>query len=90
MKNNFNNKKSEELIKNIEKAIDRRMKKDDKAIHKHPIIFGFLGTVGLVAVFVGLEEMIRQIPYLYNNPYVLTLLGVVILFFTGALYKILE
>jgi len=90
MKKTSHTNKKKELAKSIEKSIEKKLKRDKKALQRHPVLFGFLGTFGLVAVFVGLEEIIRQIPYLYNNPYMLTLFGVIILFFTGALYRLLE
>lgn len=82
--------KNEHLIDKLEKTIERKMRGDKNAIQKHPFLFGILGTFGLVSVIVGLEGIIAQIPYLHNNPYILTFFGIILLFSTGAIYRLLE
>lgn len=82
--------KKEDILKHIEKTIDKKLRGDRKSIRKHPILFGILGTFGMVSVVIGLEGIITQIPYLHNNPYILVIFGVIILFFTGAIYRLLE
>lgn len=69
-------------------AINKRLERQRRAVFtRFPLLFTLLATFGLVATLYGFEGVINQIPFFTNNPYVLLVTGVVILAFTGTLYK---
>ncbi|MFC1645315.1 hypothetical protein ACFL08_04790 [Patescibacteria group bacterium] len=87
-KNNIEDK--ENTLKHIESIIDKKIREKNTALEKHPLIFGIIVTFGLIAVVAGVEGIINQVPFLHENPYILTLLGVTILISTGAAYRLIE
>lgn len=56
-------------------------------LHRFPTIFGLLVTVGVVAVLLGIEQIILKYQILVGHPELILLIGVSILAFTGKLYK---
>lgn len=74
-----------------EKAVVSKLaQKKENVIHRFPLLFTLLGTFGLVAVLYGFEGIIDRISILSRNPVILLILGVLILVFTGRLYKKLD
>ena len=71
----------------IEKTLHAIQHGRDGVLERHPIVFGFLATFGLVATYYGIEKMIDQVPYLADRPWLIFTVGVAVLVFTGALYK---
>jgi len=59
----------------------------DSAFSRFPIVFVLLSSFGLVATFYGFEKVIDQIDFFNNNPHMILLMGIAVLFSTGALYK---
>jgi len=57
---------------------------------RHPFMFGLLGTFGIVTLGTGFQDLVHTIPLLKDNPIILIVVGVIVLFFTGALYKRLQ
>lgn len=82
--------KSKITLKQMEEIVDKRIREKNTALDKHPLIFGVIVTFGLVAVVAGTEGIINQIPFLHNNPYVLILIGITVLFSTGAFYRLID
>jgi hypothetical protein len=71
-----------------EKAAWRRLDKErDRMSQKYQLTFTLLGAFGLVATFYGFERLIDEIPFLYDNPYILLGTGLVLLVLTGSLYR---
>jgi hypothetical protein len=59
-----------------------------KPIHrKYPLLFLFLATFSIAAIFHGLDGFLDQIKFLNKFPLVLVFCGVLGLFIAGALYK---
>ncbi len=56
-------------------------------IKKYPTLFGMMVTVGLIATFLGLEQMLLKFRVLSDYPVVLFLFGVALLALTGRFYK---
>lgn len=54
---------------------------------RFPILFTLSTTFGIVAVFFGFERMLQEISFLNNRPWLILLLGILILSITGTLYK---
>lgn len=56
-------------------------------LHRFPILFGLLVTVGVTAVLLGIEQLILKYHILSGHPELILFIGVSILAFTGKLYK---
>lgn len=54
---------------------------------KHPLLFGLMTTFGFVSVLYGFEKFIDRIDLLADNPWVLLIIGLLILVATGTAYK---
>lgn len=54
---------------------------------RFPILFSLLATVGVVATFLGLEQLLLTANLLERYPVLILALGVSLLIFTGTLYK---
>ncbi len=59
----------------------------DSVLKRFPVLFIFLTTFGLTAVFFGFERMLAQSSFLYERPWLILFLGVLTLALTGNLYK---
>lgn len=59
-------------------------------LKRYPTLFLLLTTLGVTAVFLGLEQILLDIPLFDEHPGVLFGLGVAILAVTGQLYKKLD
>jgi hypothetical protein len=56
-------------------------------IKKYPTLFGMMVTVGLIATFLGLEQMLLKFSILNDYPVLLLLFGIGLLALTGRFYK---
>jgi hypothetical protein len=63
------------------------IKQRDGVFKRFPMIFTLLGTFGLVATYYGFQQLIKKVPLLANDPYITLAVGLIILLFTGTLYK---
>jgi hypothetical protein len=80
----------EDIEKTIKKVHDESGKKTKTTFRKYPILFSLLVTLGFVSVLHGFELLFSKIIFIQNNPYVLIISGLIILIFTGSLYKIID
>jgi hypothetical protein len=58
-----------------------------KVSQRYPVLFLLLATSGVIATSLGLEQVLLQYSIFAQNPLLLLSLGVLILIFTGTLYK---
>lgn len=58
----------------------------ESVFHKFPTLFILLTTFGVTSVLFGFEGIIAQFPFLTERPWLILLMGVVVLGFTGSLY----
>ena len=83
--------KREKVLLEKEKQLRNSLaKKQQAAFAKFPLVFTLLGAFGLVATLYGFERLIDEVAFLSDNPVVLLVTGLVILVFTGSLYKRLQ
>lgn len=72
-------------------AEERFIKKiaDERSIAetRFPLFFGLTATFGLVSVLYGFEKIIDKVDLLANNPWILLVVGVLLLLATGAAYR---
>lgn len=57
---------------------------------QYPLLFSFLILFGSIATLKGFESIIFRIPLFDDYPTLLFIIGVLILLFTGSLYKTLQ
>ena len=57
---------------------------------RYPLLFSLLGTFGVAAVLYGLEGILDQIQFFREIPEIPLLAGILVLVFTGTLYKRIE
>lgn len=60
------------------------------AFERHPFLFSTLGLFGLVATWQGFDDIVERIDYFDAYPSVLLGIGLLILLFTGRLYRHLD
>jgi midasin (ATPase involved in ribosome maturation) len=56
-------------------------------LKRFPILFSILTTFGVSTTFYGFEKVVDGIPVLSTHPFLMLILGMSILAFTGTLYK---
>lgn len=78
-------------IEHTAMRVDNFMKNKTRGVfNKYPITFSFLVLFGVMSVLHGFDEIIFKIPLLNKNPILVFIAGLVILIFTGSLYKRLQ
>jgi len=83
-------KRKNVIIKTEELLAQKVIKRRQAAFNRFPLLFTLLGTFGLVATFYGFEGLIDQVDLLSENPWLILATGIVVLTFTGSLYKKLQ
>ncbi len=76
-------KTSQKVQSHLKNSVSRTR----SVFEQFPLAFTLLGAFGLVATFYGFEGIIDHIGVFRDNPFILLLTGVVILIFSGQLYK---
>lgn len=80
-----------EHIEDITKKTNEYMSaKTNSTLSRYPLLFSFLSVFGIISILYGFESLISRVPFLANHPLLVLFVGIVILIFTGALYKSLE
>lgn len=78
-----------ELKQELKQVEQKLLKQKQNAFKRFPVLFAILVIFGTAITFSGVGRIIAKIPELYNNPIITLLVGLLILLFTGALYKYL-
>jgi hypothetical protein len=80
-----------EGVQKIEQQIDKTAQPLRSSVFaRFPILFTLATTFGVAATFFGFERMLQEIEFLNNRPWLILLLGIVVLSGTGTLYKVLS
>lgn len=78
----------DKVVSGTEKSINRYTEPVRESILKrYPTTFSLLVSIGAIATFLGLEQILLKVDIFVQQPWLLFLLGVGILAFTGRLYK---
>jgi hypothetical protein len=78
-------------IETLSQDVDSLIQREGKSVfRRYPLVFGLLGTFGIVSIIYGFEGVIDTIPFLKEHPVFLLLIGFVVLLITGTLYKRLQ
>lgn len=59
----------------------------NSALKRFPVLFSLLTTFGVVATFLGFEQLILESNILQRSPELILIMGVSVLVFTGKIYK---
>lgn len=59
-------------------------------LKRYPVLFSLLTVFGLAATYYAFEKILGQYEVLNNNPWLILILGITILTFTGTIYKKME
>ena len=73
-------KVAEHIMGDINEKLMRKLKR------RHHAIFAFVVFIGAVFLWYGIWTIISEIPII-SNPYIATILGIIILFATGMYYE---
>lgn len=74
----------EQTAKSINKTVE---KNNRNAFKKYPLTFSFLSIVGFASVIYGIEHTLEKIPIAREYPWIVLIIGLVILITTGTIYK---
>ena len=81
----------EETVEDIAdtgKQVTQQLKQTRRsAFQRFPLLFTLLGAFGFVATLEGMRGILKQIPLIAQNPYIVLVIGLAILIGTGQLYK---
>lgn len=80
-----------EHIEKVTRKTDEYMGEKTRTVFgKYPVTFSFLVLFGVISVLHGFEDIINRIALFSDHPVLVFILGLVILIFTGSLYKRLD
>jgi hypothetical protein len=69
------------------KIITRLRKEKQDSFRRFPMLFTLLTAFGVVITYNGIRGLIEKVDWLNRNPIITLVVGILILFFTGTLYK---
>ena len=79
-----------ERLQKAERELQATMEPIRRSVlERFPILFTLLTAFGVAAVFFGFERILSEIAFLNNRPWLILLLGIIVLSSTGTLYKML-
>lgn len=85
------NKEEIDLLKKVEELTARLNKmfgeKGTNVFIRYPLTFALLIFFGVLMVTEGLKEIIKEINFFQDKPFVMLIIGLFILAITGTLYK---
>jgi hypothetical protein len=70
-----------------DRIFEKLSKGKQTAFMRYPLMFSLLAAFGLVITNDGIQGIISKVHLLNNNPYITLIIGMLILLFTGTLYK---
>jgi hypothetical protein len=77
-----------ERVKNADHGVIDRLSKGKKnTFIRYPLLFSLLAAFGLVITNDGIQGLITKVSWLNRNPIITLIVGMIILLFTGTLYK---
>lgn len=78
-------------LENLVKELDQKFAaKSRNVFQRYPLTFLLLLVFAVSAVSEGVKGILNNVSYLAENPYLMLLAGLVVLGFTGVLYKKLD
>ncbi len=56
-------------------------------VRRYPVLFSILGIFGVATTYYGFEKILSQYEMLQSHPWLILVVGLAVLTFTGHLYK---
>lgn len=85
------NKDILEEVEGVAKTVDRGIQKQGRRVfRRYPLTFTLLSLTGFSLVIYGFEGVFDKISFFKEHPFWVLILGLIILLFTGTLYKWLQ
>jgi len=76
------------VIEDLTKEVNDHINKQGRGVFKrYPVTFALLATFGVTAVGSGLKAILDKVSIFKENPILLVFIGVLVLMFTGSLFK---
>ena len=69
------------------KVVDSFSKSKHNTFARYPLLFALLAAFGIVITNNGIQGVIAKVDWLNRNPIITLIVGIIILLFTGTLYK---
>jgi len=69
------------------KFIDRLRQDKQNSFRRFPMLFTLFTACGVVITYNGIHGLIEKVDWLSRNPEISLVVGILILLFTGTLYK---
>jgi hypothetical protein len=69
------------------KLVERLRKEKQDSFKRFPLLFTLLTAFGVVITYNGIHGLIEKVDWLNRNPIIPLVVGILILLFTGTLYK---
>jgi hypothetical protein len=70
-----------------DKVLDYLARQRQKTELRYPLMFGLATSFGLVATFYGFEKLIDKVDIFARHPWLILVVGVIVLVSTGAAYR---
>ena len=80
----------EQFDKTLRQAQEEVGKYTQPVLRRYPLLFALLLAFGTAAIFTGFHFWVETTRLFHEKPLLLVLLGVIVLFLTGTLYKTLS
>jgi len=88
------NKNEIDLLKQVEELTAKLnqlfSEKGRMVFSRYPLTFALLVVFGVTMVTQAVKDLLIKIPFLKNEPIIMLVMGILILIFTGTLYKKLK
>jgi hypothetical protein len=69
------------------KIVNKLRKEKQDSFKRFPLLFSLLTAFGVVITYNGIHGLIEKVDWLNRNPVIPLVVGILILLFTGTLYK---
>lgn len=80
-------KKAEEVTAELNKLFH---KKSRPFLYRYPVLFALFVIFGATLVSQGIKELIFEVPFFNGHPFVMLIVGILVLIITGTLFKKLD
>ncbi len=78
---------AESIVRNVN---EKSSKYVQPVLKRYPLLFAFLIVFSLAAISDGIKTFIGEFEIFHTYPWLLILIGMLVLVFTGMLYKFLD
>ena len=88
------NKEEIDILKKLEDLTAKMnqlfSEKGKNVFSRYPLLFALLIVFGVTMVTEGMKDMLAEVQFFHDKPFIMLLMGLLVLIITGTLYKKLE